>query len=332
MHDGHGKLTHYLHTIASAVVDWRLWMLALAFIAVVNALVHPKVALEREFFRYVFTFDITQSMNVRDAGTLAEPQTRLEFAKHAAIRSLHEMPCGSEIGIAIFTQYRSFLLFTPVEICEHFGEISQMIGEISWRMAWRSRSEIAKGIHSAIQLTGLIDNPTNLVFFTDGHEAPPVNPDLKPVLKAKPVEVNGAIIGVGGFSSSPIPKLDADGNVEAFWKAGEVMQVDVYSYGRITGASHEPMVGIDNSDLKAKIQAGQEHLSSLHEAYLIELAEETDVNYHRLTGVDKLAEFLTQAKFAQKKSILSDLHWLFGLAALLLILAIYVPGIRSKQV
>lgn len=249
--------------VSTSFSDWRMWCLVVAFLLALSTFLSPTVILQRDYFRYIFVFDITQSMYVRDSGEADDPVTRLAFAKRAAIESLRSMPCGSEAGAAIFTQHRAFLLFAPVEICAHFGELSRVLEAINWRMAWRSRSEVSKGIHSAIRIVNEFEEAPKLVFFTDGHEAPPINPDFRPALDLSAGEVNGAIVGVGGRTPTPIPKLDSQGKANGHWQAQEVMQVDVYSLGRVTGADVEPMVGVDNADLATRIQSGKEHLSSL---------------------------------------------------------------------
>ena len=309
-----------------------LWMRVAGLLLVGLAMFHLNVPIERDFFRFVITFDITQSMNVHDAGDPNDPKSRLAFAKQAALEALHRLPCGSEVGLAVFTQYRTFVLFTPIEVCQHFREISQIIDQIDWRMAWRARSEIAKGLYSATRIVHDIEEKPDLVFITDGHESPPVNPELRPKVNLELGNISGVIVGVGGFSPQPIPKLDSDGKITGYWKAAEVMQVDAYSYGRVTGSTVEPMAGIDNSDLESRIRAGQEHLSSLKESYLQQLAQESLFDYVRLENGDQLAQHLLHAKFARQKVISTDIHWMFGLLALMLLLAGYLTELPKATV
>ena len=197
--------------------------------------------------------------------------------------------------------------------------------DINWRMAWRSRSEVAKGIQSAIHIVKAFEKTPRLVFFTDGHEAPPINADFRPPLDVSTGEVSGAIVGVGGRTPTPIPKLDSHGKANGYWQAEEVMQVDVYSLGRVTGTGVEPMVGVDSSDLATRRRTGKEHLSSLRESYLQQLASESRLQYQRLQTAQQLAEFLTEQAFAEEKLAETDLRWLLGLAALMLVLAVYLP-------
>ena len=309
-----------------------LWMRVAGLLLVGLAMFHPNLPIERDFFRFIVSFDITQSMNVQDVGNPYDPVSRLAFAKQAVLEAMHRLPCGSEVGLAVFTQYRTFVLFTPIEVCQHFSEISQVIDQIDWRMAWRARSEIAKGLYSATRIVQDMENKPDLVFITDGHESPPINPVLRPNVNLELGKTTGVIAGVGGFSSQPIPKLDSDGKITGYWKAAEVMQVDAYSYGRVTGSTVEPMAGIDNSDLESRIRAGQEHLSSIKESYLQQLAQESLLDYVRLEDGDQLAQHLLHAKFARQKVISTDIHWMFGLLALMLLLAGYLTELPKAAV
>jgi mxaL protein len=137
--------------------------------------------------------------------------------------------------------------------------------------------------------------------------------------------VKGVIVGVGGLQPMPIPKLDHDGRLLGYWQPHEVMQVDRYSLGRGgTEVGGEQMVGVDSSNVMQRIQAGSEHLSSLHETYLQQLAGETGLGYHRLRDAAGLTTALTAAELAHTESAATDLRWLLALLALLLVLSLYV--------
>jgi mxaL protein len=284
---------------------------------------YPMMTLKRTGYRYVFVFDMTQSMNVGDAGP--QSQSRLSFAEHVLDQALAMLPCDSEAGLALFSGHRTFLLFTPVAICTHYGELINMINTIDWRMAWEASSEIAKGLHKSIEIVDQLDDDTRLVFISDGHEAPPLHQNYRPAFRGEPGAVKGVIVGVGGLQPMPIPKLDHDGRLLGYWQPHEVMQVDRYSLGRGgTEVGGEQMVGVDSSNVMQRIQAGSEHLSSLHETYLQQLAGETGLGYHRLRDAAGLTTALTAAELAHTESAATDLRWLLALLALLLVLSLYV--------
>ena len=305
-------------------LDAQLLLLLLAAGLLLAALGGPAAVLEREVFRFVFTFDVTQSMNVSDGSVNDAPVTRLDFAKAAVRRTLDRLPCGSQAGLAVFTEHRTFLLFAPVEVCENYTVLSAMLDRIDWRMAWAARSEVAKGLYSSLSLAAALGKTTRLVFLTDGHEAPPVHPQYRPRFQGTPGEVAGAIIGIGGSEPAPIPRLDGDGKVVAYWSAGEVLQVDTYSLGRGANVQAEPMVGVDMSDVQKRIAAGTEHLSALREAYLEQLARETELQYFHPESPQQLGIRLTRSVFADRRPAHTDLRWLPGILAVLSLLLAYV--------
>ena len=191
----------------------QVLLLLLAAVLMSATLVAPSVPLKRASYRYVLVFDISQSMNTADVGSEAAPLVRLEFAKQRALEALKGLPCGSEVGIALFTGHRAFLMLTPIELCANFQELSTMLASIDWRMTWEERSEVAKGVFRSLELLRALSATTRLVFLTDGHEAPPLNPDVKPGFSGEVGAVRGLLIGVGGALPVPIPKFDAEGKI-----------------------------------------------------------------------------------------------------------------------
>lgn len=277
---------------------------------------HPTLDLNRATYRYVFVFDITQSMNVVDMPRDAPSVSRLDYAKDAVIESLSGLPCGTEAGVALFSGHRAFLLVTPIEICANYSELSTIVRRIDWRMTWKARSEIAKGLHKSMNLLKQLPATTRLVFLTDGHEAPPINPELPPQYDGEAGDVAGLIVGVGGATPVPIPKFDDTGVQRGFWTADEVTHIDAFS------AMRNAREGIE-SDVQ-----GTEHLSSLRESYLEAIAQGTGLAYARLEQQSELVRAITAKQFSIEKVVTSDIRWLFAIAALILLAAVLVRGAR----
>ncbi|MFO1350542.1 MAG: MxaL protein [Gammaproteobacteria bacterium] len=300
----------------------RLEWLVLTGLLLALTFILPSIELARPHFRYLAVFDITQSMNAADT---ADSSTRLTFAKQALAAALGELPCGAELGLAIFAGHRVFMLFTPVEVCAHFGEIGAMIRAIDWRMAWEARSEIAKGLFEAITVARKLGQGTRVLFVSDGHEAPPVNLQFRTRFQGEPGAVKGLIIGVGGPAPTPIPKLDSEDKISGYWRADEVQQVDTFSLGRqYTSVEKEAMVGVDMHDTERRIRTGTEHLTYLHETYLRELAAEAGLGYISLRDPALLARQLTAPELAEPRRQETDVRWLFALAALIAFCARYI--------
>lgn len=284
------------------------WLLVGAVLALALGFLHPTLPWQRALFEQVVVLDISQSMNVPDQRLDGKPVSRLAFAKDALRRSLLALPCGSKIGWAVFTEYRSYLLFAPVEVCAHLDELRGTLAAIDNRMAWVGGSEIAKGLHSGLSIARQLPGRPALVFVTDGHEAPPLNLRHRPAFDDKPGEVPGLVVGVGALLPSPIPKTDPSGRPLGVWAADEVLQTDPRSQGRGASVSGERMVddAAESSAAAPGATPGSEHLSALHESYLRLLAGETGLGFHRLDSADGLAAAMTAPALARSVPVQAD--------------------------
>jgi mxaL protein len=292
----------------------------------------PAVPLERQVLDAIVVVDITQSMNAEDEFQGGEPVSRLAAVKQALARAVPELPCGSKLGLGIFTEYRTLLLFTPVETCVHRAELLEAIEHLNGQMAWARSSEIAKGFYSGLRIAKHVANSPALAFVTDGHEAPPVNPHHRPEFDGQPGAVAGVIVGVGGSKPVPIPKVDPDGRPLGFWAANDVLQADRFTLGRQGSLEHEAMAdSAADSPVPAALRAspGSEQLSYLHESYLELLAGEARFGYRRLDAND-LTAVLTNPPMTRKRTTPSDLRWIPGGLALLALVAQYAFAGRRR--
>jgi len=286
--------------------SWRSntdrWLLGGAALVLAASFLEPSLPLPRDLFNHVVVIDVTQSMNVQDYVLEGKPASRLAYAKHALRQALLQLPCGSKVGLGLFTEYRSYLLFTPVEVCANLQELRSTLAQIDGRMAWTGNSEITKGLFSGLAIARQLPDAPSLVFMTDGHEAPPLDPRHRPRFQGKAGEVPGLIVGVGGLKPLPIPKLDPQGRPLGDWQADEVMQA----------APRGGEVG------------GSEHLSSLHEAHLKLLASETGLRFVRLQDTQTLAQALSAKALARPVPARLDLRGLLAAIALALLLLRHV--------
>ncbi len=297
--------------------------LALAALLLVLAYARPTLPWKRALFEHVVVLDITQSMNVEDERLDGRPAARLAFAKRMLNDALAELPCGSRLGWAIFTEYRSYLLYTPVEVCANRAELRASLAGIDGRMAWSGNSEIAKGLHSAVTVARALPGRPSVVFITDGQEAPPIDPRHRPRFDDTPGEVSGVVVGVGDTRPSPIPKLDPLGRRLGFWRADEVAQADPRRQGRGASVAGESMVeegGPGASAVDLGTTPGSEHLSGLREPYLQLLASESGFAYHRLRDAAGLSQVWRDASLARPVAVRGDLRLSFAALAVALLL------------
>jgi mxaL protein len=277
-------------------------LLAAATLLLLVALLMPPLPLPRNVADTVLVFDITQSMDVEDAQIDGAPVSRLEFAREAARRALRELPCGSRVGWAAFTEYRTLLLLAPIEVCENYNDLLATLAEIDGRIRWGNASEVAKGVFWALRAAKELQGKPAILFLTDGHESPPLTafPRFDDVQAG---QVRGWLLGIGAGVPQPIPRTDAEGNRIGYWRAGDVLQRNV-------PAGQPP---------------SREHLSELREPHLRALATQTGLGYSALRDPGQLAAVMRDPQLARRASVATDLRAVPALLALALLCVYFRP-------
>jgi mxaL protein len=295
--------------------DPRLWLLLLSFLLVVATLFLPRVELTRKAYDVIAIVDITGSMNVRDLTRAGKPENRLDHVKERLSQFTAELPCQSKFGLGIFSERRVFILFEPVETCENFASIDASIAELNWRMAWEGDSHVTEGVHDAIANAASLN--ADLLFFTDGHEAPPLPYTGMPPFEGKPGEVKGLIVGVGGRSLSPIPKFDDSGREIGVYGENDVLQESRAGLPP-PGAENRPGWHARNAPFGA-MPHGTEHLSSVKEEHLRAIAAQAGLDYAYLDGTEALLQAFEAAARPRNVVVATDIRpYPAGLALALL--------------
>lgn len=301
--------------------DYRTWCLLLALIAMSVLFIHPSEKQNRPVYHLTFIVDITRSMNATDHQLNGQPISRLEFVKHILRELLLKLPCQSKVGLGIFTERRSTLLFEPIEICSAYAEIDSAIAELDWRMAWAADSRIGKGLLNTLEM--LQDRDNAVVFITDGHEAPPENPRYRPDFSAIKGQVKGMITGVGGLNPVPIPKFKATGEAIGFYTPEDVPHRSTFGLSPLHPKQIEGY-NARNAPFGNDTTIGTEHLTALHETYLRQLAVESGMSYARLADLQNLKTLQTGG-LAKQQRVDTDIRWRAAIVALTLLLLTYVP-------
>ncbi|AHJ67360.1 Hypothetical protein GbCGDNIH2_0353 [Granulibacter bethesdensis] len=203
-----------------AAGDPRFWLSAGAVFLLVLAVILPRVYHTGPSYRMVAVVDITGSMNTRDQMLNGQVVSRLDKVRHDLSDFVGRLPCGSQFGLAIFTERRPYLVVEPVETCANFPALDDEITHLDWRMAWEGDSHITEGLYRSIVLAH--DLNADLMFMTDGQEAPPLPWTGPPPFDGKKNIVKGLIVGVGGLTPTPIPKYDDHGRQVGFWRPQDI--------------------------------------------------------------------------------------------------------------
>lgn len=317
-------------------LDWRGRGMLLTLVLLLIAMLAPSATLPRRVFDWFFVLDITQSMNVRDYTLDGKSISRLEFSKKAMREALRDLPCGSMVALGMFTERGTQNIVQPLEVCAHFSALDQTIDHMDWRMAWAADSFITHGVLSAASLTPKLGEDMRLAFFTDGHQAPPSNPDYLPKYEGKPGDIKGYLLGTGKEELSRIPKLDEHDNIIGYWELEEVMRFA--TFGMFTSKSVADMesdmtVEADDDGLNRRnashgrnpAEDTKANLSGLDHKTLQHLAETTGLQYEPLQSLRGFARDATAHEMATWRSGKTDLRPWLALPALLLILAFFLP-------
>jgi mxaL protein len=230
---------------------------------------------------------------VEDAVLEGAPASRLDFAREAARQALRELPCGSRVGWAAFTEYRTLLLLAPIEVCENYNDLLATLAEIDGRIRWGNASEVAKGVFWALRAAKELRGKPAILVLTDGLESPPLTAFPRGD-DVQPGQVRGWLLGIGAAVPQPIPRTDAEGNRIGYWRAVDVLQRNV-------PAGQPP---------------SREHLSELREPHLRSLAAQTGLGYSALHE---------PAELARRAQVPTDLRAVPALLALVLLCVYFRP-------
>ena len=289
----------------------RTWTPGLAAALLLLACAMPAIDLPRDTVDVVVVFDITQSMDVQDVELAGVRASRLAYARESARRALRSLPCGSRVGWAAFTEYRTLMLLAPIEVCGNYGDLLATLSHIDGRIRWGNASEISKGVFWALRAAKELDGKPALVFITDGQESPPLGESGAPTFDdLAPGQIHGWLAGVGGPAPMPIPRSDAQGRAFGYWRAQDVIQ-------RPAVAGRPP---------------SHEQLSELHDGHLRALAAQVGFDYATLDDASTLGRLLHDPRLARRVAVPIDLSWVPAVAALMLLAWHFRPDAPRRRV
>ncbi len=292
----------------------RLAVLVLAAAILLPVFFAPRIVLSGGTFSYLFVIDVSESMNVRDVDARNPEESRLDRAKASIIAALANLPCGSRAALALFAGTDTVTLFEPIEVCRHFPAIEQVVRNIDWRMAWDGDSRIEAGLINAFNEAE--KRHLDLVFVTDGDEAPHVEvPRLSDLLAIRG-PVQGWLLGVGSPEPHPVPRLDADNRIVGYWSALDAAREGFHPNLVETLGQAQSATDLEKSGALDEVV---EHRSALRASYLKQLGTAAGLGYATADTSQQLAHIATDARLERQENAERDVRAVFGLAAALLI-------------
>lgn len=296
-------------------------LLIIALILLILALFHPTIPLKRELHNYLFVVDITQSMNTADMHINGETASRLAYTRHLLKNTIAELPCGTHVSLSVFSAESVALLFTPIEVCKNYDAIQDSVAHLEWRMAWRGNSRLRFGMQSVTAILSSLPVPAQVIFFTDGDEAPKLNATNKTDLSTWQGGNDWLIIGIGGDEPFPIPKLDSDNKVLGYWAYSNSIMAPSQVISEDSVGTRDASIATDDYN---------RYLSKLESAYLQELSVEIGAKYKKATDQENLLKAMKSQKPAGYDTMAFSIDWLLILAALAMLLMQYRHSFAKK--
>lgn len=287
-------------------------LLAGTIVLLMVALLRPTIPLQRDIYSYLLVVDITQSMNVVDMKVDGKPATRLDHTRRLLRDTVSNLPCGTRISLGLFAGASAALLYSPVEVCQNYDTIQDTIAHMEWRQGWSGNSRLRQGAQSIAHIVRTMREPAQVVFFTDGEEAPRLHAFNTLDLSGFQGGRGWLVVGIGSDQESPIPKYDENNRLLGYWSAESMrMQPGVAQISQENiGARNDEVAASDNDRT----------YSRLDEAYLQKYTAELGAAYVRGNSAADLQSAMNRLKPARHDVAPVDLdRFLAGLAGLMLL-------------
>ena len=296
----------------------------LAIVVLIPTWFEPQMRLQSRVQDTLFIIDISESMNVRDVNYPKPRSSRLDLAKHTVTASMASLPCGSRIALGLTAGEESVLLFEPLEVCRHFAAIEQVVSKLDRRARWVGDSKLTdvtiKSIKQAKQRN------LNLVLLTDGDEMPRRSSLHMTKLAKYRGEVKGLLIGLGGDSMQPIPKINETGDVVDYWSKEDALTHG--NYPNLVAYAHALKRGESIPD--GVLDGVTEHLSRFNKTIMESLAKASGFQLIRINTPGAAVNALNKSEYQRQAIADRDARWLFSLCGLcLLILGWFWPSLRK---
>ena len=291
-----------------------------ALILLLLALFKPEIQLKQEVHNYLLVADVSQSMNAEDEKLNNQPVSRLAYTRQLMKQIVQTSPCGTYFSVGIFASDNVALLITPLEVCKNLDAITDSIDHLEWRMAWKGNSRLSFGVRAAANTFDSLNVPAQMLFFTDGDEAPRVNVTIKQDLSGIQIGSNFAFVGVGDKVKVGVPRFNSANKRVGYWPISDNNNAGAVGVTYSDPSQDEPDPSVASAEY-------DRFLSQLEEDYLISLAGEIKAKY--IKGQDNAAfyDFVQKQKPAASFVTAYSIRWLYLSLAFLLILGSFLPSL-----
>lgn len=284
------------------------------------ALIKPEIQLKQEVHNYLLLADVSQSMNAEDVTLNKQTVSRMTYTRHLMKKVVETSPCGTYISVGVFAAENVALLFMPLEVCANYDVINDSIDHLEWRMAWMGNSRLSFGVKASASVFDSLNAPAQMLFFTDGDEAPKVNAINKLDLSGIQIGKNVVFVGIGGHKPVPIPRYNSANKWVGYWssdtKENSAGAVGV-TYSDTSKDEPDPVVAYAEYD---------RYLSQLDDNYLKSLAAEIKGKYIEAQDTPEFYDFIQSQKPAASFVTAYSMRWIYLSLAGLLVLLAFLPN------
>jgi len=260
--------------------DKNVGFLFLSIIFLFLALINPKLTIKRDIHNFIFVVDISQSMLTKDMAIDGESVSRLDYSKQLLQGIMDQLPCKTNVSVAMFAGVSVAATYTPINICNNFSAISSTIQHLDWRSVWSGNSRIREGFTSLARLIRSFPQSARVVFLTDGEEAPKLHAFNTRDLSQFQGETDWLIVGIGSQEGAAIPKYDSENQLIGFWSNESfALQPGIAQISESNIGSRSDIIAFSESD---------RYISKLNEKYLIEVTSMIKGQYIRGESVNSV--------------------------------------------
>jgi len=289
--------------------DSNFILLFLAVLFLLLAIINPSVPITKNIYNYIFIVDISQSMNTPDMSLDAQKISRIEYSKKTLQRLVERLPCKTKVSIGMFAGVSVASTYTPIEVCDNFSSINNTIDHLDWRSTWSGNSRLRESMVTLARLIRSFPESAQVVFFTDGEEAPRLHTFNTRDLSQFQGGQDWLFVGIGSDEGTAIPKFDSNNQLIGYWSND--------SFALQPGIAQISESNLGTRDNKVASGVSDRYLSKLDEDYLKLLAQEIKGNYIKGDSVETILDAMEKQKAAWRDQSDYELRYFLSLLALI---------------
>lgn len=299
-------------------------LLSSALLMLILAMFHITVPVKHNIYTYLLVADISQSMNTADMMIDGKPASRMAHTQKMMHEVISSLPCGTKVSIGLFAGVSVAALYNPIEICDNFAAIQDTIDHLDWRTAWSGNSRIRESLFSITRAIRSFPETAQVVFFTDGEEAPKLHAfNTKDLTNFQGAD-GWILVGVGSEKGGAIPKLSEKNQLIGYWSNE--------SFALQPGIAQISESNLGTRDDNVAGGEQDRFISKLNSEYMKSIAKEVGSTYVYGDNVHTILDAMKNQKPARRDVAPFDLSWLMATLSGLFLLSAYFSKHPIKQI